>query len=88
MGTSVRGSGFDDLRRWTWPEEDRHLFTTAPWDGGFRWFRSGNVVCLEQFRHMRDARARSPSQKNPARHFGKNLHLIFIPCPPFTDQKY
>jgi len=36
----------------TAPEEDRHLFTSAPWDGGFRWFRSSNVVCLEKYRHM------------------------------------
>jgi hypothetical protein len=24
----------------TFPEEDRHLHTSAPWDGGYRWFRS------------------------------------------------
>jgi len=41
----------DDLRRWTFPEEDRHLFTTTPWDGcSFRWFRATNIVCLEQYR--------------------------------------
>jgi hypothetical protein len=45
-----RGSGDEFLRRLTWPEEDRHLFTSAPWDGSFRWFRSPNVVCLEQYR--------------------------------------
>ena len=39
-----------DLWKWTWCEEDRHLFTTAQWDGGFRWFRAKNVVCLEQYR--------------------------------------
>jgi hypothetical protein len=38
------------MRKLTVPEEDRHLYTTAPWDGGFRWFRSSNVVCLEQYR--------------------------------------
>jgi hypothetical protein len=32
------------------PEEDRHLLTTAKWAGGYRWFRSPNVVCLEQYR--------------------------------------
>jgi hypothetical protein len=41
------------VRHLTVPEEDRHLFTSIPWDGGFRWFRSSNVVCLEQFRRMR-----------------------------------
>ncbi len=30
------------------PEEDRTLFTTALWRGEFRWFRSPNVVPLEQ----------------------------------------
>jgi hypothetical protein len=32
------------------PEEDRHLFTTAPWRGEFRWFRSPNVIPLEKYR--------------------------------------
>jgi len=31
-------------------EEDRHLVTSAPWSGGYRWFRSTNVVPLEQWR--------------------------------------
>jgi hypothetical protein len=30
-------------------EEDRHLFTSAPWNGGYRWYRSSNVVCIEQY---------------------------------------
>jgi hypothetical protein len=38
------------LRTVVFPEEDRHLFTTAPWRGEFRWFRSPNVVPLEQWR--------------------------------------
>lgn len=42
-----------DLRDWTFPEEDRHLYTTAPWTGGFRWFRSANVIPLEQYRRDR-----------------------------------
>jgi hypothetical protein len=41
------------FRHLTLPEEDRHLLTSAPWDGGFRWFRSSNVVCLERYRHLR-----------------------------------
>jgi hypothetical protein len=40
----------DDLRDWTFPEEDRHLYTTAPWRGEFRWFRSPNVIPIEQWR--------------------------------------
>jgi hypothetical protein len=29
------------MRAITPPEEDRHLFTSAPWDGGYRWFDRG-----------------------------------------------
>jgi hypothetical protein len=32
------------------PEEDRAEYTTAPWTGGYRWFRSPNVICLERYR--------------------------------------
>ena len=32
-------------------EEDRRLYPRAPlWDGGYRWFRSSNVVDLQQYR--------------------------------------
>ena len=41
------------LKRFTVPEEDRRLFTTAPWDGSFRWFRSPNVIPLESARRRR-----------------------------------
>jgi hypothetical protein len=42
------------LREWTFQEEDRALFTTAPWrQGEYRWFRSPNVVCLEQWRRKK-----------------------------------
>jgi hypothetical protein len=34
------------------PEEDRHLLTAAKWAGGYRWFRSPNVVCLEQYQRQ------------------------------------
>lgn len=36
-------------RQLTFAEEDRHLFTTAPWSGGYRWFRSPNVHALEHY---------------------------------------
>jgi hypothetical protein len=36
------------LRAWTFPEEDRALFTTAPWQGEYRWFRSPNVIPATQ----------------------------------------
>jgi hypothetical protein len=38
------------LQEWTFPEEDRHLYTSEPWRGGYRWFRSSNVVPLERWR--------------------------------------
>jgi hypothetical protein len=38
------------LREWTIPEEDRAKYTTQLWAGEFRWFRSPNVICLEQYR--------------------------------------
>jgi hypothetical protein len=40
------------LRRVVFPEEDRHLFTTAPWRGEFRWFRSANVTPIEHWRRV------------------------------------
>jgi len=33
------------------PEEDRlRLYPDMPWKGGYRWFRSPNVVPIEQWR--------------------------------------
>jgi hypothetical protein len=43
------GSDEAFLRHVTFPEEDRHLYTTTPWQGGYRWFRSPNVVAIEQW---------------------------------------
>jgi hypothetical protein len=40
-------------RALVWPEEDRHLFTTAKWNGGYRWFRAPNVVCFEKYQRRR-----------------------------------
>jgi hypothetical protein len=47
------------------PEEDRHLHTSAPWDGGYRWFRSPNVICLEKYRGRR-IRPAQPDNNKPA----------------------
>lgn len=39
------------LRQLVLPEEDRlRLHPTIPWTGGFRWFRSPNVVPIERWR--------------------------------------
>jgi hypothetical protein len=51
----VRSPNRDDageafLRGLVVPEEDRHLFTTVPWRGEFRWFRSPNIVPIERAR--------------------------------------
>ena len=53
--TLVRSSGYTEdaeafYRRLIWPEEERPVWTTAKWDGGFRWFRSDNVVPFEKYR--------------------------------------
>jgi hypothetical protein len=41
------------LRKIIFPEEDRHLFTSTPWRGGYRWFRSPNVIPIEQWRRAK-----------------------------------
>ena len=51
------------LRRFVVPEEDRHLFTTTPWTGGFRWFRSANILPLERYRHLKTKSQPIPDRK-------------------------
>ena len=39
------------MRKVTWCEEDRRrLHPSVPWNGGYRWFRSPNVIPLERYR--------------------------------------
>jgi hypothetical protein len=40
------------------PEEDRVKYTSAKWEGGYRWFKSPNVVCLEKVRRLRASLSR------------------------------
>jgi hypothetical protein len=41
------------MRKLIRPEEDRlRLHPTRPWAGGFCWFRSPNIVPLEQWREQ------------------------------------
>ena len=47
------------LHRLIFPEEDRHRFTATPWRGGYRWFRSENVVCIEHYRVAHEPMPRS-----------------------------
>jgi hypothetical protein len=42
------------MRKIHWPEEDRRHYTRLPYTGGYRWFRSENVIPIE--------RARAPSK--------------------------
>jgi hypothetical protein len=44
----------DLLRQLVIPEEDRPQFTVGKSSGGYRWFRSPNVVCIEKARRLRD----------------------------------
>jgi hypothetical protein len=41
------------LRQLTIPEEDRPRYSLSGWTGGYRWFRSPNVVCLEKVRRLK-----------------------------------
>ena len=42
------------------PEEDKRAYPSAPqWDGGYRWFRSTNVIDLQRYR--------SPAEKERIR---------------------
>jgi hypothetical protein len=55
------------LREWTFPEEDRALYTTAPWRGGYRWFRATNVVPIEQWRRNKaQGKHTTPTPTSPA----------------------
>jgi hypothetical protein len=43
------------LRQLVLPEEDRlRLYPTVRWTGGFRWFRSPNVIPIEQWRRGKE----------------------------------
>jgi hypothetical protein len=53
----------EEFKQAHWAEEDRHLFTNAKWNGGYRWFRSPNIVPIEQ---ARAARKTKPSEPNEA----------------------
>jgi len=37
------------FRRYVLCEEDRATLTDETWNGGYRWFRSENVVCFEHY---------------------------------------
>jgi hypothetical protein len=55
----------DSLRRYILSEEDRAALTSEKWNGGYRWFRSPNVIPLEQWRRSR-AKSSIFGEKLPA----------------------
>jgi hypothetical protein len=48
--TKIKSGTNVSLRSGRSPEEDRGKYTSQPWNGAYRWFRSPNVICLEQYR--------------------------------------
>ena len=42
------------------PEEDRARYLTK-WQGGYRWFRSPDVIPLEKYRRLRSSREDRPA---------------------------
>jgi hypothetical protein len=40
----------ESLRRYILSEEDRATLMGEKWNGGYRWFRSKNIVCIEHYR--------------------------------------
>lgn len=41
------------IRSLIFPEEDRFQVTGLRWQGGYRWFRSPNVHCIEHYRRAK-----------------------------------
>src|SRR5215467_2605823 len=63
------------------PEEDRAKLTAARWEGGYRWFRTRNVVCLEKAQRLRVAseileRAAIPPAWCSNRFFTRSLAFV------------
>jgi hypothetical protein len=47
---------YEFARQVVLPVEDRiRYMPQAKWEGGYRWFRSPNVVCLEKYRRLKAA---------------------------------
>jgi hypothetical protein len=49
-------------RRFTLPQEDRMQITDAPHAGGYRWFRSENIIPIEYFKRT-EIRATAPTKR-------------------------
>jgi hypothetical protein len=60
MGTIAEAiARYDDehvfARQLLLPEEDRARYTSLKWEGGYRWFRSPNVIPLEKARRLKSS---------------------------------
>jgi hypothetical protein len=56
---STSEEGF--YRRLVLPEEDRDRLNKPPWCGGYRWFKSENIVCIEHYRRLESISQRKAS---------------------------
>jgi hypothetical protein len=54
------------LRRLVLPEEDRARFTSARWQGEYRWFQSPNVIPIEKLRLLKWGRCEPSNAKGAA----------------------
>jgi hypothetical protein len=51
MGSKIQDAEHAFWRKLILPEEDRRRLMAVDWDGkGYRWFRSPNVIPIEQWR--------------------------------------
>ena len=61
MALSRKDEAF--MRQWVIPEEDRPKWQR--WDGGYRWFRSPNVIPLERYRRRKQENDRQDCRRIP-----------------------
>jgi hypothetical protein len=64
MTVSARNREDDEHAFWrklVLPEEDRRRLGMV-WKGGYRWFRSPNVIPIEQWRRRRQRQETAPTQ--------------------------
>jgi hypothetical protein len=56
MGSKIKNGEHAFWRKLILPEEDRRHLTATAWDGkGYRWFRSPNVIPIEQWRREQES---------------------------------
>jgi hypothetical protein len=60
MGKPLKDPDDEFMRKIHFAEEDRRHFTRLPYTGGYRWFRSPNIVPIEQARATRKTEPSDP----------------------------